>query len=919
MLTSRVWRAAFGVALLGVSSCAELAQVTEGECGNGVVEPGEDCDQPADVSENGTCGQKNEPGACRYTCLVDDDCPGDGDWRCGLDEICRRVPDTRTWSDWLPVATTYARDLLVADLDGDGVDDIVSVAPPTIDVIYADASRAVTPGDTLFAQGPHPTLGQLTWSDDYGPSIVVEVSRGLGVFTGEYDRTLSATPYASLNVGNAGLTIAPFLAFKKDQPGVPLSATGFFAFNKLGMIVLDAGATAPTPKIFPTGLEPRGKGVVRHFATARPCEQVALGFRDNAGGSDSVKVWSPCDLDGATKIEPIADVTFAAAGARLCDECQPLHSLDLNGDNRPDLLLVTDKLGLFVAYAAAGPGGGFSSSPSGSPVDGVALPYPFPIDPETTKAKVPYRFAPLAIADVNGDCALDFVDASGIYVSFGLGKATCVSVATPTGYHVTVGDGPKDAFTEAAIADVNGDGRLDVIAASSRATGVSVFLGTGTELWNPWSLVTAAPTKGLAVGDLDGDLLSDIMYAELGSPGEDSVALDALYVSFGATSGGPTTPALVGEIAGVRQVLPTYEQAISADLTNDVFVSAEQVDPASMKLGTNIFLFPGSSSRQIDAPYFLIEREQTKQVVDVPIRSVIGRFSGRVVDGVPLGDVAVFAKPRSDCTNTDCDARLWLVPTTEHAQITAVNPLDTTTSTDKPLATVLPSEIAAASDVLLGNLGPRADAAPDELVVLAATSDAAYVATATVVDGALASNGEPSLLPGFDLSDGVSLAARLVSADTDGDGLLDLVLASPTSGLAVISRDPGAPHGLAVSSARRLDYAWFKPCTGSEDPGPQVGSKERPSIGVAALRPDLDGSQALVVVVPQGAYLVRDDGAALTAECLDGIDGGGAVAVGDFDGDGIEDIAISEPAGLTIYYGDSVAPGGDVIAEEGAR
>ena len=340
MLTSRVWRAAFGVALLGVSSCAELAPVTEGVCGNGVVEPGEDCDQPAEVTENGTCGQKDEPGECRYVCKVDDDCPrktddddkDDVDWRCGLDEICRRVPDTRTWSDPLPVAMSYARDLLVADLDGDGVDDIVSVAPPTIDVMYADASRSVTPGDTLFTQGPHVTLGQLTWSDEYGPSILFEVSRGLGVFTGERDRTLSATPYASLSVSNAGLTIAPFLAFKKDQPGVPLSATGFFAFNKLGMLVLDADATAPTPKGFPEGLVPKGKGVVRHFATARPCEQIALGFGDTKP-SDRVKVWAPCDLSGATKIEPIADVTFAAAGARLCDNCQPLHSLDRRAES----------------------------------------------------------------------------------------------------------------------------------------------------------------------------------------------------------------------------------------------------------------------------------------------------------------------------------------------------------------------------------------------------------------------------------------------------------------------------------------------------------------------------------------------------------------------------------------------------------
>src|SRR5262249_23229987 len=89
--------------------------------------------------------------------------------------------------------------------------------------------------------------------------------------------------------------------------------------------------------------------------------------------------------------------------------------------------------------------------------------------------------------------------------------------------------------------------------------------------------------------------------------------------------------------------------------------------------------------------------------------------------------------------------------------------------------------------------------------------------------------------------------------------------------------------------------------------------KTRLAVGVAAL-PPAPAQQDLVVVVPQGAYLVHWDGAKPVPSCLRGVSGGFCVATGDFDGDGIGDIVVSEKSGLNVYYGASVPPGGSTGA-----
>jgi hypothetical protein len=119
-----------------------------------------------------------------------------------------------------------------------------------------------------------------------------------------------------------------------------------------------------------------------------------------------------------------------------------------------------------------------------------------------------------AVADVNGDGHLDIVavwnqDNVGVLLGKGNGKFQPV-VEFPSG---------GSASFSVAIADVNGDGKADIVALNRYpGTGVAgVLLGNGDGSFQPpvtYSTGDAYGSQGLAVGDLNGDGHSDIAVAE---------------------------------------------------------------------------------------------------------------------------------------------------------------------------------------------------------------------------------------------------------------------------------------------------------------------------------------------------------------------------------------------------------------------
>ncbi|MDQ2787621.1 MAG: VCBS repeat-containing protein, partial [Chloroflexota bacterium] len=117
-----------------------------------------------------------------------------------------------------------------------------------------------------------------------------------------------------------------------------------------------------------------------------------------------------------------------------------------------------------------------------------------------------------AVADLNGDGKADLVVANhdNGTVSVLLGKGDGTFTSAP-GSPITVGAGP----VALALADLNNDGKKDLVVANQDGNSISVLLGVGngtfTAVGSP--IPIASPTD-VAVGDLNGDGKADLVVAD---------------------------------------------------------------------------------------------------------------------------------------------------------------------------------------------------------------------------------------------------------------------------------------------------------------------------------------------------------------------------------------------------------------------
>lgn len=120
-----------------------------------------------------------------------------------------------------------------------------------------------------------------------------------------------------------------------------------------------------------------------------------------------------------------------------------------------------------------------------------------------------------ALADMNRDGKLDIVVANecgnGIVVYLGNGNGTFQAATTILG---------SLASYAAVVADLNGDGNLDIVAASQGTNMLDVYTGTGTGAFSAVTHYTAVSTPwALAAADFDGDGKIDVVVGSHGSSG----------------------------------------------------------------------------------------------------------------------------------------------------------------------------------------------------------------------------------------------------------------------------------------------------------------------------------------------------------------------------------------------------------------
>ncbi|MGI4759273.1 MAG: FG-GAP-like repeat-containing protein [Janthinobacterium lividum] len=186
---------------------------------------------------------------------------------------------------------------------------------------------------------------------------------------------------------------------------------------------------------------------------------------------------------------------------------------DVNGDGKPDLLTANDaisgKIGVLLG--------------TGTGTFGTATTYPLSMPSD------------IMAADVNGDGRPDILATS--YDTNVVG--VLLSTGTSTfGTMQAYGTGTNSHPESLAIADVNSDGKPDIITANYNSNTVGVLLGTGT---GSFGSVVTYPTgtfslpMGVAVADVNGDGRPDIAVASSGS-GTAGVLLGTGGGAFGAVT-----------------------------------------------------------------------------------------------------------------------------------------------------------------------------------------------------------------------------------------------------------------------------------------------------------------------------------------------------------------------------------------------
>ncbi len=849
-----VWGSA-AVLALSATECTSFPQLARGTCGNSVIDPGEDCDGFARGAGT-SCGAPGSVTACRLGCSFDPNgavCPSG--WGCGADGICRepsgkfaRRPETIVAGAWR---------VALADFDGDHRKDVLTRAQ--VDARGFSKLRAhYFDGDmSLVATGFLPTkVGSPVTRDLDGDgrsdlvftvnavdaSLTGAVIGAVGVMLGQKDRSLSPVAYPAFVFAETNALMFPITGF----PGFPMRVL-VFGTGPMGSALLHPdpqtgamGFMAPLPD-GPTGL---AGSAVGNVIETTPCDELVWAYT----GKTSASVMTACKRDalawtwndgGSTIDIALPAGVTVDAGVRIAD-------IDLDG-HRDVLIGASGKT--YVAYGNGA--GAFSTITQAFTIPVYfaqgAMPLPLP---------APF---PLAIGDVSGDGKPDYVMSQYVLTS--------IKNDPNNGYAVAFYKSPG-AWTSAAIADLDANGFPDVIAGSKSDLDLDFLNGTGTFALNPFTIPTSGTTSQFAVGDVDGDLIKDLIFAE-SSPG----AEDQLAIVFGKAGAIPDPPISIGRFGRIDEAT-IFNPGAALDSIGIISHSADPNDHSA-----RIALLAGSGDRLPLAPFAL----STLSLTGVPFNVVTGSFAkGANVDVVALaGDVpASTSMPFSSF-------RFWLAPATGPAKFQLSAPSDPLPAALHPVAGIGKTQRAAA---LTASGDIDGDGATDVVSAMPYTTDDT---TSVLVVAKPKSDGKGgwvmNVAAQIELPFPVAIDGELALADVDGDGALDAVIlgGSAAAKTLLVMWNDGA-GGFAVSRSTSVNAMGEQP---TDFALVRVAAATLPAIAYV--------TRTSLIVAQIGA-----DRATVTRETLDAtLNYGTGVAGGDIDGDGVDDIAVADTPSLVLYRG----------------
>lgn len=596
-------RVLVGVLGVALSGCADLTPLGVGECGNQVLETGEDCDRSADTTLGSdlSCGAPGSIAACRYVCPGGGSCPGG--WGCGADRVCR-APSAELGEPVFSSLASTPSAIASGDFDGDQRTDVVARFPSVLGWAWSN-------GDGHFslatATGTSVASGAILARDldgDQRSDLVAPGVHGLEVWRGSDERQPLPVAYAPFSFPAGAGRVLPLR--RKAQPeALALALYSVGSASEAVVATFADGVLHPASSVDPThGVELLANDIAVGDLNADGTDDVALAFR----GATEAKLYSPkLDvLTGRWVLGPLpAAPAIGIASVTACETCAGVEAgftvdsgvmlVDLDGDAELDLLVsVTRSSGygdeLGVAVARRIPGGGFSQPYLDTRFGQLAKPSGAP------GVKSSGRVWPLAISGGPGLPLI--VGANGVYE------------ATALGFSLVRERASAEPWTRAVVSDLDGQVGLEVAAIAAGEAQVHVLrrqLGGAT--FNQLAYNLGSGARALVAGDIRGNSRSDLVVATEGP--ESSIF--ALWSNPAAWPSDPQLAAVVSPVAHLAIGLST-SPGLSADSMDDLWVTT-QAGPWPPSFG----VLSSNGGARLTSPYVL-PRNGTARVV------VPGRF-----------------------------------------------------------------------------------------------------------------------------------------------------------------------------------------------------------------------------------------------------------------------------------------------------
>jgi hypothetical protein len=894
--TSRLLGCGSFLLLIGlVASCTSLDDIELGVCGNGVLDPSEDCD--GHEKNGAACGEPGTANACRYLCDFASEAPvcPDAEYRCGATNVCARAGE-----GLLPGATfdRGGEAVVVADFDGDKIADLGIANTATRELVVSflgpgssiELEQRIAIDSTLIAT---PRLQDAERAD------LVTTSEGslVSFSSAPSERSLVGNASALVPIDIARLIGIPARALKEEaakdllEPDTVVGGVlvpndgGFtevylqnpFSFGVDVVATIDAKivsadvAALLKARFYPV---PDGKD---------PCDELLLLRSDNR----SFTVLQMC-LEGEHVLENAAcDGGACIQTVSLAEEPVNAFALQLDDDPEAEIVVVErDADGDLTLETLDG---------------GTLLPEASLVDAQLwLDALLESGWSDgvpiLAVDFINADADLDFVRADGVYLSEHL---LADPLAPPTYFQAA--EPSAGQWVEALVGDFGGDERPDVVASSGTiGDGIELRIGTSASYMNGATVALAGAAGQLTSGDFDGDGVLDVVFRE--RPANDPSAIpscdviDSVVVRYGAR--GPDVlgdARVLSRVSGLEDIVAgALPRSDTRDSISDFATASRCATEDGSPALADISLFYGAVNRQVVAPKVLLDNRdvgETQNIVPYTPTSVASFPGAPFV--VALGEDRFQALP-----DTNDDLALFVLSPKDIGLVTGL--------LEGQAISLLGGEAHADVAISEYRIAIAALADPETPAVIVVDPLHIHVVEgwrdlpdASDKQGAATIESFPSVeMPG----DGALTIDFAFGGDVTGDGLDDLIVAGVLDGVPVLR----VHSDLSGNAASFVEIA-------SDGLGAGVLAVALlPREGLAA---SADENVDLVLALAgEGAVVVRFDGEQFTVVESLPFPQITTLAVGDVDGDQFADVVLVAQDRASVFVRTQRFAGDDAAA-----